>query len=382
MNRLRLHYFLTDYYTGLIIVFLPLLFRNILMLDEFQIGKLYLFGSIIAMLSSLINGYIAQKVKKEKYVLSILISSTIILLILGSLTSGAFSLIIVMFGLFLIRNVSYIIGDEIAITYCNMTYNADFGKVRSFGSLGWGLNFLLNGIILIFYSKLLFFIILLVTAILLINSLFLPNLQHDKEIIKIKDIKEILDYRNFLFFALIIILMWGVLNNMNMYIEYAISDINGSLLLFYIFNAVVLLLDFIIMNNSTKLIKRLKAKKYFLLVVLFMIIKLILITALFNNFIAIFTILFDPLFFGLFVPFIGVFIKAEMPKHLSTVSLSIIPAFQNISVGVLSMVFGYIYMDYSYTFVFLSMLVIFVIIISLATKVNFQKLDNVIKERN
>ncbi len=377
MKNLKINYYFTDFFSGLLLIFLPLYLRSNLGFNELQIGVIYFFGGISAVISSIVNGYIAQKIIKKKRVLNIGLFFTLF----GSiilLTSTSFKMIIIGYiFLFYIRSLLYIIGDELTISYVKLYPNFNFGKIRSFGSLGWGSNFLISSLIFIFFPTKIIFLLLIVVCILLINSFYLPTIYEiENHPLKINDILLLFKYKNFMLFLLITSLMWSTVNNMQMFIEFALQDNNGSIFLFAFFNVCILILDIMFMRKSTALLKKFGGKKYFLFFMSVMFLKFLLLAIHPTTIIIYICVFFDPLFFGLMIPFNSLFTKFEIPDSLSTIALTLVTTLSTILVSIMSIVYGAVYHILGYQSVFIIMVLTMGVALIAGLKLNYNKIDN------
>lgn len=376
MKTLKLHYFLTDFIMGISLIWIPIYCRTFLGFSETQVGTLYLVGGVMSIFGSLINGYIAQKIDDERKVLNYGIISLIFGAIFLAIFKSFIGILLGFICIFYLKNILYIIGDEIALSYLKQQEKKDFGKIRSFGSLGWGANFIINGTLISIYPKLIFVSFLISACVLLINSFYLPHVVPDKEFIyKLSDTKKLWKYKNYILFLLAVSLMWSAANNMQTFIQYNLEDMKGSLQIFAYVNSLVIIFDMGIMRYSTQILEKIGGKAYFF-IYMFVIFAKYLVLYMFASPIIIYSaVLFDPVFFGLMIPFTSMFVKSEIPRNLSTIALMIMQVITIFLVAIFAQIDGYIYQSFGSSFVYLIMLITTVIVILIGTKIKFTNLD-------
>ncbi len=370
MKWYKIYYMMVDFNIGILLVYLPVLLRMSVGFNEIQIGQLYLWGGFVAIIGSLLNGYIAQRISDERRVVQV--GSILLLLgIIGLYRYHSFQITLLIFVLlFLMRTTIYVIGDELIINYLNANpqLNSDFGKIRSFGSLGWGLNFLINGILVTINPNLLVISWLIAASVLLISSIKMPrvNVKHDVTSFELKQVKSLFNNRNFMLFIIGNGLFWGTINNMQTYSQFLVLDLGGSLTIYGIFNSLILIVDFIVMNKSPLVNKYLGDKKYYRLITCLILAKYVIIALAFDPLLIYISILIDPFFFGLMIPFSSKYIKNIIDPNLSTIALSLEKVMAQSAAAIGSIIFGYIYSYYSgnIVFVIMSLCTIIIFIIS------------------
>lgn len=372
MKNLRLHYFLTDFSVGTILIWLPIYCRASIGFTETEIGTLYLIGGIVSIIGSLINGYLAQKISDERKILNF----GLISLILGAIVlSSAKTFIVIALGfmlVFYLKNILYVIGDEITISYLQSQGEDDFGKIRSFGSLGWGANFLLNGTLFAVDQRLIFVSLLIASVTLLINSFFLPHVKRSAELkYEFKDTKKLFKYKNYLLFVLATGLMWSAVNNMQAFVQYDLQDLGGSLQIFAYINTSIVLFDMLIMRYSSQILEKIGSRNYFFLYMTILFTKYLILLSFDSPMMIYAAVLFDPFFFGMMIPFSSLFIKNEIPRNLSTIALMLMHVFDVLLVSIFAQIDGIIYHFFGGDMVYTIMITTTIIVIFLGTKIKF-----------
>ncbi len=377
MNWYRLYYMMVDYNVGIIFVYLPVFMRNFFGFNEIQIGKLYLWAGIVAIIGSIISGLIAQKINDERKVVQV--GSLMMLLSIGLLYfNHQFSFVFFIFiFLFFMRSAIYVIGDELIINYLNahQELKIDYGKIRSFGSLGWGMNFLINGLIISYCPKLLVVswttgVILLIFATFKMPKAKVVHATTEK--FEVRKVKSLFTKRNYIIFIIVNSLLWGTINNMQSYSQFMVEDLGGTLTIYGLMNSIILILDFLVMNNSPKVNRKLGDKKYYRLVAILLLIKYILIALAHDPTLIYISVLIDPFFFGLIVPFGSKYIKSEISTELSTVALSLEKIFAQSFAAIGSVIFGYLYAYQGGGVVFGIMALIVIVNLVIASTIKFK----------
>ncbi len=357
MNKFRAYYFLVDFNIGILLVYLPVVLRGYNNINESTIGKLFFIGGIVAIIGALINGIIAQKINDERRILQL----GIMFLLLGAIlliNATTYHLILLSFILiFFIRSTLNIIGDEVIINFIMINKVGDFGKIRSFGSIGWASNFFINGFIITNYPDKFYLVWITAIVALLIVAFIMPKVivPHDQLEFKLKDLTKLWNNKNIVYFFIISGLLWGTIINMQTYSQFFLTDLGGSLQTYAWINGFIGIVDFIIMANSTK-IKNKAGESYYLKgLILLMVVKYLIIAIALSPIFIYISILIDPVFFGLFVPFSSVFIKREVNFDLSAMALTITNVINMVMAAIFSIIFGYMYEFISPMSVFITM---------------------------
>ncbi len=377
MNWYRIYYMMVDFNVGIMLVYLPVFLRSYFNFSEIQIGQLYLWAGIVSIVGSMVNGYIAQRIKDERRVVQIgalLMNGSIILLYFYH--SFIFTLFIFTF-LFFMRTTIYVIGDELIINYlaANPELNIEFGKIRSFGSLGWGLNFLINGLVITFAPKFLIVTWFTAAILLFVASLKMPLeiVKHENEQFSFEMFKGLITNRNLMIFIICNGLFWGTINNMQTYSQFMVQDLGGSLGIYGLINSFILIVDFIVMNNSSKVNKKLGNRRYYRFIGFLLLVKYILIMLAGNPGLIYVSVLIDPFFFGLMVPFSSKYIKTIIDPNSSTIALSMEKVLSQSAAALGSVIFGYIYTVYGGSYVFAIMVVAVIANLTLSIGINFNQ---------
>lgn len=364
-----LYYFLVDFNIGTLLVYIPVYLLNVSLLSPLSIGELYLFGGIITIAGSILMSLLAHRVEDERVVLK----SGVVIMVLGIIVmiyaKSLMMLYLAFLLIFIMRSALYIIGDDVAINYTNQFPQYKFSKLRSFGSIGWGMNFVINGLIMQYNSKLLFVLWLVTSLLLLVAVIKLPK---PKE--RVKEVSK-MDYsifsklfanKNYIYFIFANGLIWGVVNNMQQYNQFYLQDLGGSLAIYGIISGSVIIVDFLMMNNSNTFNNFLGDKKYYNFVNIILLSKFILILLTKNANLIYISLLLDPIYFGLCIPFISQFIKKEVGNEVSVVGIALATVFSQGLGSLFAIIFAYVYENLGghYLFVVFAAIVAFAIIIS------------------
>lgn len=381
MKHHKLQYYLIDFLVGTILIWIPIFLKVKLEYNSIEIGILLTISGITGIIFTFILANIAQKILDQRKIFRYGIFTCIIPIFLIMLSDNFYMIMIILILINIMRYILYIITDDITINYVNQNKDIEFGKIRSYGSLGWGSNFLINYILFTINPYLIFITIFIVSLGLFYNSFKLPISNEEKKHFKIKDGLKLLKYKNYVLFCFIIALMWSIINNATTMIEYSVIDLNGSLAIFVILSVLGTVFDMIFMNLlSSKILKKLNGRKYFLLFIALFLIKFSLLSLFLSPQIIYFTLLIDPIFFALMIPFLSVFIKNEINVNLSVIALMSATLLNAFMQAIFAYVYGFVYEVAGAKMVFKIMLVMILIIIVLITKVNFQKIDYSLKQ--
>lgn len=381
MKHHKLQYYLIDFLVGTILIWIPIFLKVKLEYNSIEIGILLTISGITGIVFTFVLANIAQKILDQRKIFRYGIFTCIIPIFLIMLSNNFYMIMIILILINIMRYILYIITDDITINYVNQNKDIEFGKIRSYGSLGWGSNFLINYILFTINPYFIFITIFIVSLGLFYNSFKLPISNEEKKHFKIKDGLKLLEYKNYVLFCFIIALMWSIINNATTMIEYSVIDLNGSLAIFVILSVLGTVFDMIFMNLlSSKILKKLNGRKYFLLFIGLFLIKFSLLSLFLSPQIIYFTLLIDPIFFALMIPFLSVFIKNEINVNLSVIALMSATLLNAFMQAIFAYVYGFVYEVAGAKMVFKIMLVMILIIIVLITKVNFQKIDYSLKQ--
>lgn len=367
MNNLKLYWFLVDFHMGILLVYLPILLRSYTNMSEANIGTYFFLGGIVAIVGAIISGFLAHKINDETNVLRYGSITLVLGLLCLVVSSNPFFLIMSIILIFFLRSAIYAIGDEVSITYLNKT-GSDFGKVRSFGSIGWGVNFVINGILVVYAPKLLLLEWIIISIIFVYVAFKLPSTTSVKKhnntnwLILFKN-------KNYVFFLIASGIMWGCITNVQIYSQFMIQDMGGSIAVYGLISAIAAILDFFIMQKSSSILEKMGSYKYSIFIVFVILIKFIIIATANNYYVIYFSIIFDPIFFGLIIPFSSQYIKKMVDKDVSAIAITFVTTLNLLLGSIFSMIFGYTYEFISPNSVFILMSFFTIISLILITRV-------------
>jgi PPP family 3-phenylpropionic acid transporter len=374
MKYFKMMFFFLDFNIGILLVYLPVLLRNTRSLTEAQVGTLFMIAGVVAIFGGILSGLIAQKTNDIRKVLrfgTILMTFGIIMLLyVDTYYAIMFSFLFIFFA----RSTLYFLSDELTINYINSGHPYDFGKVRSFGAAGWATNFFINGLI-ITYAPQFFIPIWMVAITMLIYTTFrLPKPEKiEQKELKFSDIKRIFKIRDVVLFMIVSGLVWGTITNVQTYAQYFVQDLGGSLTIYAMINGIVGILDFIFMQNSSKIRNKVGERLYILGLLTLILIKYVIIAFALDPIYLYMQVFIDPVFFGLFIPFSSVFIKRHIDQSMSAIALTLITSINLALASILSLVFGYMYEFVSPRSVFLIMAFVVFLAILFASRIKFMK---------
>lgn len=355
-QSIKYHYLLMDFFVGILLIFLPIYCQQFLHFTEGQIGILYCVGSLSALVSAGINGVIAQKINDIRKILFYSIPTIFIGIFFLFFSTSFMMVIIAYIFIFYIRTIAYIIGDDIVINYLNSIGENNFSEYRSYGTIGWGCNLLVTGILISQNILYIFPILLAISLAFSINFFRLPKEKvTEDEKFEIKSIKELFKFRNYIIIVLVFMLFWSSVSNMQTFLQFTVLDLGGSIKIFSIINASVLIVDYLITKYSYKFLNKVGSEKYLISILLITSMKFLLLSLAINYF-EIYTLaIFDPFIFGLTLPFISKIVKQETSKKLSTIALTITNMSMMLMTAFFYLIYGALYYNFGSNLVYLIM---------------------------
>lgn len=167
-------------------------------------------------------------------------------------------------------------------------------------------------------------------------------------------------------------LIWGSVNNFQIFIQFHLLDLGGSILIFSIINTFVLGIDFWIMHNAYKIRKKLGNKKYLFVVLIVMLLKYLVLIIFVNTYSIYITVIIDPIFFGLLIPSTSVIIKELVNNDESTLALSMHSSLNLLTVAFFSIIYGIFYYQFGSIVVFGLMVINLILACIIINKISFQ----------
>ncbi|MDR3215600.1 MAG: MFS transporter [Bacilli bacterium] len=330
IKNARLFYVTTDYFNSILLVFLPLFLKTFYHYDGNVFGTILFIAGLFA-IGGIILGYLlVNKLKNEKdaLIIEFLIMSGAILMLLFF---NNIIIVSIAVGLcYLNRMAMYTIGDNMMVEIANAN-NLAFGKFRSFGSIGWGLSFLINGF-LVMNAPYLFLIIWYIVCILAIVNLFLlPNI---KKVIALKEkisLKELLLYPNAIKYLIIAIIIYVLIYSVPPFLNFRILELKGQVEVYSFITAILVIGEFLMIFFANEFRKRTKDKYYIMSIGLCLSLKMLVIFISNNPIIIYATAILDPIIFGLILPFNPAYLKVSTSVRLNGLVLNIF--------GVMSLLF-------------------------------------------
>lgn len=275
----KLFYFI---YLGAIGSFMP--FINVYLeksagLNGSQIGLITALSLILGVCVIPIWGVVGDKTKKYNALLRFSLAGTLVMVVLYYKSATYPMIILCSIGLEMLRLGTMPLADTLATNYCHET-SANYGSIRGMGSLGYMLvsmavgfladKFGLDGPVFAGYAFLL--------AIALPISFWFPKDVKEDEFQEDKvhkgSFKELVTNKNYIFILIISILTIAVVDSsMNYAGNHLVSTLHGPKSLISWMTFMTVLPEVLFLMFATKVINKLGFKKYYILVVISMIVR-------------------------------------------------------------------------------------------------------------
>ncbi|MDF9866650.1 PPP family 3-phenylpropionic acid transporter [Bacilli bacterium PM5-3] len=366
-QRARLYYVFTDYFNGTLLTYLPLFLKEHYHYTGSELGTILFVAGIFAIIGILIGPPITNIFKKEKSTL--IIENLLMLLAIGTIfMSDNFILVTIATGLcYLNRMAMYSIGDNLMSDIGN-EHGIPFGKFRSFGSIGWGLCFLVNGFLVIKYPN--YFILVWATLCVLaiINLLKLQERKKEEKqanLIDVKTVVEMSSYKNAIKYLMLVTLLYVPLQTASSFINFLILELDGKVEIFSTLTAALVIVEFLVMFFAHKLRQRLTDQQYFELIAILLICKFAIISFATSPILVYCSALFDPVIFGMILPFNPSYLKDSVPNRFNATILSFFGIISLIAMALYSKLAGNIMDIYSTKMVFIVYLGIAILVLVL-----------------
>ncbi|MDR1781495.1 MAG: MFS transporter [Bacilli bacterium] len=366
----RLFYIFTDFFNSVLLVFLPLLLKTFFQLSDNTFGTVMLIAGFFAIAGIILSHFIVVKFKQEKYAL-ILEFILMLIAVVAIFFNTNIVIITITTGLcYLNRMAMYTIGDNMMVEIANHN-KLSFGKFRSFGSIGWGLSFLLNGYLVMNHPKLFLIVWFIFILLAIINLLFLPTLENrNKDETKV-NYRLLLKYPNVLKYLIIAIIIYVLIYSVPPFINFRILELNGKVEIYSLVTAILVILEFVMIYFANEYRKRMVDKNYLITIGIFLSIKMLLISMTNIPLIIYLTALFDPIIFGLILSFNPTYIKQSCDVKLNGLVLNIFGVLSLFFIALCSKFSSSImeYFSLKYLFIFYLILALLVIILSQLFKI-------------
>lgn len=377
LKSARLYYVFTDYFNGTLLTYLPLYLFNKYNYSGSKYGTILLIAGLFALVGIIISPYIINIFKREKSVMIVEFTLMFLAIIVLANTNNYYVIIVAMSFIYLNRMAMYSIGDNL-IEGIAKSNGLAYGKFRSFGSVGWGTCFLVNGYLVSNQPQyfLIFFAIICIGAI--INLFFLSE---DKKETKVSSILHPQTYRNlkighnaFVYLIVVSLVSICIQTSAN-FTNILIQDLDGRVDLYGTLTAVLVTVEFTVMFFSHNIRRKLLDQRYFELVGILLIFKMICLVFASTPTMVYLTALIDPFIFGLVLPFTPSFLKDNVAKKDSLTVFVIMGILTLVVTAVYSKISGEIMQYFNIKAVFIGYLIIacLIYIITKVFKINYPR---------
>lgn len=326
-----------------------------------QIGLISLIGLLFAMLAAPLFGVLCDKTKSDKGVIVFLMLASAVSMFIWSKQSTFIPVLLASTFLLIFRSDIGSISDSMAVKFCNQE-EFDFGFVRSIGSLGYLLGaFVVANTLAAFGFQgpyVMCFIVFMILGAILIC--FFPNKQEEnsveqkEEFSLLKDGKELLLNKDFLFIIIVMVFSTMALDCAVSYAgNHLVTTMNQPDSLIGIFSCAMVLPEVFMVMRIGKVIKKIGLKKLYIFACITQIIRM-LVYAFSGN---IYLFLLVSALHGIMIGAGGVgnveFMHQRIPSKMLSTAMSIYGATYTIGTALFSQLFGIIYQYGSSNMIFL-----------------------------
>ncbi|MGL5915011.1 MAG: MFS transporter, partial [Culicoidibacterales bacterium] len=322
-----------------------------------EIGIILASISFAAMISQPIIGIIADRFKNRRLILQILFFASAFFVLFLPQTSGFLPLLVLVFTFSFFLEPTFTLADTTIIEAAKYDDHVEYGKVRWFGSIAWGLGSLTLGLILQFFggfsTAFLLFAVMMVTAGVM--AFRFPNHQaKTTEKIEWHELGHLLKNRHFIFICLFSIFVGGVSLTAGNYLALRLMDLGATASIVGFAMFLPTLLEILSFNFSGRIINHLGLKRAFLLVCLMMTTAQFIFYLAPHYTIVMLGMFLQGLIFPISISAIYQFLAQHFEPHiLTTVSTFRATLAAGLSTFVLTLIAGFIYDAFSLSAIFI-----------------------------
>lgn len=371
----KLYYIFTDYFNATLLIYLPLFLKNRFNYDGSQLGTILFVAGIFAIIGILVGPRLVNKFNKEKSVIIIEFIALLLALILIMNTSN-FYLIAFATGLtYLCKMAMYSIGDNF-IADLSVQNDMIYAKQRSFGSIGWGLCFFLNGFLVMSYPTIFIIVWAVLIVLAIINLLLLkeePKEEKLASLVSIATFKEIAKNKKTVFYLLIIMCVYMITQTQPNFLNFFVQEIGGSVEKLSVATASFVIIEFTVMFYAQEIRKKMSDRTYLNIIVLLLMLKTGLVCIATKPILVYASVIIDPMVFGLLLPFNTLYLKESVSSKYNSTVLSIYGMASLFLIAIYSKFAGNLMNMFDSRAVFISL---FILTIVLFISLQVYKIDN------
>ncbi|MGL5295843.1 MAG: MFS transporter [Culicoidibacterales bacterium] len=321
-----------------------------------EIGIILATISFAAMVSQPIIGVIADRFQNRKRILQLLFFASSIGSLLLSNTEGFFPLLLLVFTFALFLEPIFTLADTTIIEASRHIDTVEYGKVRWFGSIAWGVGSLTLGVIIQFLggfqTAFTIFAILMIIAGIMVGRF--PNYQTQTTTkFEWGELGRLFHNKHFLFISILSIFLGGVGITTGNYLALRLTDLGAVATLIGIAMFIPTLLEIFSFNFSGRVIGYLGLKRAFLLVILVMFTAQLLFFFAPHWSIVMIGMFLQGLIFPISISAIYQFLSTHFEPHiLTTVSTFRATISAGLSAFLCTLIAGFIFEQFGIAFIF------------------------------
>lgn len=379
LQRARLYYIFTDYFNATLLTYLPIFLKSHYNLSGSEFGRILSVAGIFAIFGILIGPVIVNRFKKQKYVIMFEFVAMMIALAMYFFTTDYYVVMLATGFCYFNRMAMYVIGDNMIADIGNAR-GIPFGKFRSFGSVGWGVCFLLNGFLVVNQPQWFLVVWFFIVAGAIGNLIFLqeePTTIEQPNIITKTTIKEISKYPSAIHYLVIAPMIYILLQTVPPFANFLVIELGGKVEIYSTVVAILVIIEFVGMFYAHKVRQRMSDKRYLELVALFLIAKVAIVAFASSPILIYGSAIFDAMAFGLILPFNPDYFKASVPKKLNATIMSVFGVVALLAMAIFSEIAGNLMDFFSTRAVMIAYLILAILMLVLLRflKIEDHKLD-------
>lgn len=321
-----------------------------------QIGIILASISFGAMVAQPIVGILADRFKNRKLILQVLFFGSALFVLFLPIIEGFYPLLLLVFVFSLFLEPIFTLADTTIIEAARYSDQVEYGKVRWFGSIAWGIGSLALGIIIQFLggfnTAFTLFAVFMVIAGLMVFRF--PNHQaKTQEKVEWHELAHLLKNRHFRFICALSIFIGGVGITGGNYLALRLNDLGALASIIGVAMFIPTLLEIFSFNFSGRIIKFLGLKRAFILVTATMIVAQTLFFLAPHYSIVMLGMFLQGLIFPISISAIYQFLTLHFPAHLlTTVSTFRATLSAGLSAFVFTLISGFIFEHFGIAYIF------------------------------
>lgn len=331
--------------------------------------------SFVGALFQPILGYFIDRTKLPLMILQISLGAVILISFLLTMTTEYFLFVILVFCLSLFRLSLFSIFDTYNINEVQHS-NGNFGKLRSGGSLGFGLgSFLIipftgvNDYVNIFYV----IIVLALCAMLLLNLLE-DRILHTKRAKPISQ-KKIKFTKTFYLLVIFNLILMGMMSLKMSYQPILLESLGASTGIISIANFAIIIPEFLLIGKTEHLTRNLKDSTVFMIALGISVLQLFLLTTTKNIYLLIFVFSLHGLAMAFYIPGFSRILRKNLVSEISGRGFLVNISMQSLGIYLINfLIITPLYINFGVAYGFLGIMVVllldYIVLLFLSKKIN------------